>query len=155
MKKKVKVKKMFFIIGLIVLLLLGILFSLYEFILLPSINLKGKNPTIVKYDSKYVEKGYSAKYLGKDVSKDVKVSGKVNGKKLGTYEIKYKVGSGIFTRNVIRKVLVKDLDKPKMDITKDDVYVCPGSEFVAEKVNAAILDLVNLAFVFKAHMGFG
>ena len=129
-------KKLFLIIGLIVLLVLGVLFSVYEFILLPSINLKGKNPTIVKYESKYVEKGFSAKYLGKDVSKNVKVSGKVNGKKLGEYKIIYKVGSGIFTRKVIRKVLVKDLEKPKMDISKDDVYVCPGSDFVPEKVTA-------------------
>lgn len=131
-----KKKKLFLIIGLILVLVLGIVFSVYEFILLPSINLKGKNPTIVKYESKYVEKGYSAKYLGKDISKDVKVSGKVNSKKLGEYKIKYKVGSGIFTRTIIRKVLVKDLDKPKMDISKEDVYVCPGSEFVPEKVNA-------------------
>ena len=129
-------KKILLIIGLVVLLVLGVLFSVYEFILLPSINLKGKNPTIVKYESKYVEKGFSAKYLGKDVSKDVKVSGKVNGKKLGEYKITYKVGSGIFTRKVIRKVLVKDLEKPKMDISKDDVYVCPGSDFVPEKVTA-------------------
>lgn len=131
-----KKKKLFLIIGLILVLVLGIVFSVYEFILLPSINLKGKNPTIVKYESKYVEKGYSAKYLGKDISKDVKVSGKVNSKKLGEYKIKYKVGSGIFTRTIIRKVLVKDLDKPKMDISKEDVYVCPGSEFVPEKVTA-------------------
>ena len=131
-----KKKKLILIIGLIIVLVLGIMFSVYEFVLLPSINLKGKNPTIVKYNSKYVEKGYSAKYLGKDVSNDVKVSGKVNGKKLGEYKIKYKVGSGIFTREVIRKVLVKDLDKPKMDIKDDDVYVCPGSEFVPEKISA-------------------
>lgn len=129
-------KKLFLIIGLIVVLVLGIIFSVYEFILLPSISLKGKNPTIVKYESKYVEKGFSAKYLGKDISKDVKVSGKVNGKKLGEYKIKYKVGSGIFTRTIIRKVLVKDLEKPKMDISKEDVYVCPGSDFVPEKVTA-------------------
>ena len=129
-------KKLFLIIGLIVVLVLGIVFSVYEFILLPSISLKGKNPTIVKYESKYVEKGFSAKYLGKDISKDVKVSGKVNGKKLGEYKIKYKVGSGIFTRTIIRKVLVKDLEKPKMDISKEDVYVCPGSDFVPEKVTA-------------------
>lgn len=131
-----KKKKLILIIGLIIVLVLGIMFSVYEFVLLPSINLKGKNPTIVKYNSKYVEKGYSAKYLGKDVSRDVKVSGKVNEKKLGEYKIKYKVGSGIFTRRVIRKVLVKDLDKPKMDIKDDDVYVCPGSEFVPEKISA-------------------
>ena len=129
-------KKVFLIIGIIILLLLVIGYLLYEFVFMPSINLNGKNPTIVKYQSKYVEKGYKASYLGKDISKDVKVSGSVNGKKLGEYKIKYKVGNGMFTRTVIRKVLVKDLDKPKMDITKDDYYVCPGSDFVPEKIKA-------------------
>ena len=129
-------KKILFIIGLIVLLLGIIGFLLYEFVFMPSIDLKGKNPTIVKYESKYVEKGYKASFLGKDITKDVKVSGKVNIKKLGEYKIKYKVKSGMFTRVVIRKVLVKDLEKPKMDISKDDVYVCPGSSFVPEKVKA-------------------
>ena len=127
-------KKIILIIGLIILLLGIIGFLLYEFILMPSIDLKGKNPTIVKYESKYIEKGFSAKYLGKDISKDVKVSGKVNGKKLGEYKIKYKVKSGMFTRVVTRSVLVKDLDKPKMDISSDDIYVCPGSDFVPEKI---------------------
>ena len=131
-----KKKKLFLIILLIVLLLILIGFLVYEFILLPSISLKGKNPTIVKYESKYVEKGYTARYLGKDITKDVRVSGKVNSKKLGEYDIKYKVGSGIFTRRVVRKVLVKDLEKPKLDIKNDDVYVCPGSDFVPEKVTA-------------------
>lgn len=129
-------KKLFLIIGLIILLLGVIGFLLYEFVLMPNIDLKGKNPTIVKYESKYVEKGFKASCLGKDITKDVKVSGKVNGKKLGEYKIKYKVKSGMFTRTVIRKVLVKDLDKPKMDISKDDYYVCPGSDFVPEKVTA-------------------
>ncbi len=127
-------KKIILIIGLIILLLGIIGFLLYEFILMPSIDLKGKNPTIVKYESKYIEKGFSAKYLGKDISKDVKVSGKVNGKKLGEYKIKYKVKSGMFTRVVTRSVLVKDLEKPKMDISSDDIYVCPGSDFVPEKI---------------------
>lgn len=127
-------KKIFLITGLIVLFLIGLV--LYEFVFMPSISLKGKNPTIVKYESKYVEMGYKASYLGKNITKDVKVSGKVNGKKLGEYKIKYKVKSGIFTRVVIRKVLVKDLEKPKMDISKDDVYICPGSDFVPEKVIA-------------------
>lgn len=129
-------KKIFLITGLIVLFLIGLGLVLYEFVFMPSISLKGKNPTIVKYESKYVEMGYKASYLGKNITKDVKVSGKVNGKKLGEYKIKYKVKSGIFTRVVIRKVLVKDLEKPKMDISKDDVYICPGSDFVPEKVVA-------------------
>lgn len=129
-------KKIFLITGLIFLFLIGLGLVLYEFVFMPNISLKGKNPTIVKYESKYVEMGYKASYLGKNITKDVKVSGKVNGKKLGEYKIKYKVKRGIFTRVVIRKVLVKDLEKPKMDISKDDVYICPGSDFVPEKVVA-------------------
>lgn len=129
-------KKIFLIIGLIILLLGVIGFLLYEFILLPSIDLKGKKTTIIDYKSKYVEKGFKATQYGKDLTKKVKVKGKVNGNKLGTYKITYKVGSGILTRKVVRIVEVKDREKPKMDISKDDVYVCPGSDFVPEKVTA-------------------
>lgn len=135
-KREKKRKNKIFIIGLIVLLILVLLFLVYEIILLPTINLKGKNPTIVKYEGKYEEKGYSAKYLGKNITKEVKVSGKVNGNKLGTYKITYEVGKGIFKRKVIRNVEVRDLEKPKLEISKDDVYVCPGDSFVPEKVKA-------------------
>ena len=135
-KREKKRKNKIFIIGLIILLILVILFLVYEIILLPTINLKGKNPTIVKYEGKYEEKGYSAKYLGKNITKEVKVSGKVNGNKLGTYKITYEVGKGIFKRKVIRNVEVRDLEKPKLEISKDDVYVCPGDSFVPEKVKA-------------------
>lgn len=128
-------KKVFIIVGIVVFVLLS-LFLAYEFILLPRIDLKGKNPYIVKYKDKYIEKGFKASYLGKDITGNVKVSGKVNGNKLGTYNIKYKVKGDIFTRTVTRKVIVKDLEKPKMDISKDDVYVCPGASFVPEKVKA-------------------
>ena len=129
-------KKLFFIIGLIVLLLLAILFLVYEFILLPNIELKGKKVTVVDYKSKYVEKGFKATQYGKDLTKKVKVKGKVNGDKLGTYKITYEVGTGVLKRKVVRTVEVKDREKPKMDISKDDVYVCPGSDFVPEKVTA-------------------
>ena len=98
-------------IVLIVLLSLLLLFSVYELFLIPKIDLKGKSEIALNYKSKYVEKGYKASYLGKDVTKKVKTSGKVNTKKLGTYEIKYKVGKGIFKKTVTRKVLVEDLEK--------------------------------------------
>jgi len=135
-KEKKKVKKIVLVITLIVLLLLIILFALYKFILTPQITLKGGNNVVVDYLKEYKEKGYSAKYLGKEVTKDVKVKGKVNGKKLGIYKITYKVGKGIFSSEVVRNVSVKDREKPKLEANKDDVYVCPGSEFVPEKLKA-------------------
>ena len=89
---------------------------------MPSISLKGKNPTIVKYQSKYVEKGYKASYLGKDITKSVKVRGNVNSKKLGEYKIKYLLNECfdfievIFSDNIshaikssmVARVVVKD-----------------------------------------------
>ena len=52
-----KKKKLFLIIGLIILFVLAVGLLLYEFVLMPNISLKGKNPTIVEYESKYIEKG--------------------------------------------------------------------------------------------------
>ena len=119
-----------------IVVLLVVLFGAYELLLLPKIDLKGKNEVVINYKDKYVEKGYKATLLGDDITSDVKLTGKVNSKKLGTYSIKYKVGKGIFSRTVERKVIVADTEKPKLDISKDDVYVCPGSEVKAEEVKA-------------------
>ncbi|MBQ6498108.1 MAG: polysaccharide deacetylase family protein [Bacilli bacterium] len=122
---------------ILIVILSGILlFSIYELFLLPKIDLKGKEELALNYKAKYVEKGYKASYLGKDITSDVKTSGKVNTKKLGTYEIKYKAGKGIFKKTVTRTVIVEDLEKPKLDTNSDDIYVCPGEKVKAEKVKA-------------------
>ena len=124
------------IVGLVIVLLGVLLFEVYEFILLPRIDLKGKDEITLNYKTKYVEKGYKATRLGNDITDDVKLSGKVNSKKLGTYEIKYKVGKGLFARTVVRKVIVEDLEKPKLSVNNDDIYVCPGSKVKKEEVTA-------------------
>ena len=137
LKEKKKVKKTgLFIIGGILVFLLVSLFCVYNFILLPKIDLKGKKTVVLNYKDKYVEKGYSASRLGSNLDDDVKVKGKVNEKKLGTYEITYEVGSGIFKRKVVRKVEVKDTTNPKLEINNDDIYMCPGADFVPDKVKA-------------------
>ena len=137
LKEKKKVKKTgLFIIGGVLVFLLVSLFCVYNFILLPKIDLKGKRVVVLNYKDKYVEKGYSASRLGSNLDDDVKVKGKVNEKKLGTYEITYEVGSGIFKRKVVRKVEVKDTTKPKLEINNDDIYICPGADFVPDKVKA-------------------
>ena len=123
-------------IGIGVFLFLVLLFDIYELFLIPKIDLKGKDEVTLNYKEKYVEKGFKASYLGNDVTDEVKLSGKVNPKKLGTYEIKYKVGSGIFSKTVIRTVVVEDKEKPKIEISKDDVYVCPDKETEAEQAKA-------------------
>ena len=88
---------------------------------LPQIKLKGNKVEVLNYKEKYKDKGYKASFLGEDITSDVSVSGKVNSAKLGEYNITYTVKSGFFTRKVTRKVLVKDMLKPKLDIDNSDV----------------------------------
>ena len=131
--KKVRYICLFTLLGIA--LLCGISFMCY-LLLFPKITLKGKSRITLNYMDKYVERGYDAKYFGKNLTSNVKVDGHVNTKKLGTYKITYKVKNGIFTRTVTRKVVVSDTEKPKLDITSDDLYICPGSEVVPDKVKA-------------------
>ena len=143
MKLKRKVKRKFknisktkIIVTSIVLLFIVGLVCLYNFVLTPQINLKGKDKVVIDYKGKYSEKGFKASYLGKDVTSDVKVKGKVNSEKLGEYEISYKVGDFPFEKKVVRVVSVKDLEKPVLEVSKGNAYVCPGEKFVPEKVGA-------------------
>lgn len=122
---------------LVLIFILNVLgFCIYNFILLPKIDLNGKRVVSITYNSNYKDKGYKASSLGKDISNNVKVNGNVNTKKIGTYEVYYTVKNNGFTRRVKRIVKVVDDVKPKLEINDDDIYVCPGSEFVPEKVNA-------------------
>lgn len=111
-----------------------VLFVLYYFVFSPQIHLKGNKTVVLNYKDAYKEKGYSASFLGKNITKDVVVKGKVNGKKLGKYKLSYSVKIRFIYKKVTRVVQVKDQEKPKMEISKDDVYVCPGSDFVPEKI---------------------
>ena len=130
-----KSKKIILIILILFILLIGG-FCIYNILLIPRIKLKGKSVVVLNYKDKYVEKGYSASYLNKDITKSVKVKGKVNSEKLGTYEISYKVKKGFFLKKVIRKVIVKDTVKPSLEVNSDDIYICPGSDFVPDKIKA-------------------
>ncbi len=118
--------KVWILLGAVVFLCCLVL--LYFYVFTPQIHLKGKKVIDLEYQEKFVDKGYTASYLGKDVTKKVKVSGKVNSKKLGVYTITYRVGSGFFSGQTKRTVRVKDMTKPKMEMDKSDIYVCPGEK---------------------------
>ena len=130
--KKFLSRKFLLCLFLIVFLIGG--FGLYNFLLMPQISLKGKKKVVVAYQREYAEKGYNASFLGNDITKDVVVKGKVNTNKLGTYNIVYEVHEGFMKKKVVRTIVVKDMEKPKMNLNKDDVYICPGDEIVPEKV---------------------
>ena len=109
---------------------------LVQKLLFPQITLTGGKKIVVEYKETYKENGYKASYLGKNISNDVKVSGKVNTEKLGEYKVSYEVGNGFFKTKVVRTVSVSDTTKPKLEVSKDDVYACPGTKYKAEKVKA-------------------
>ena len=121
----------------VVVLFCALAFAIYDFLLMPTINLKGSRYVEVGYKSTYVEKGYNAKFLGKDVSGNVVVNGKVDTSKLGVYEITYKVKEGYFSKSVTRKVKVVDKVAPVIKlVSKDDIYVCPNSTYKEEEYSA-------------------
>lgn len=111
--------------------------GIYNFLLLPQIQLNGSKKIILNYKEKYVEKGYHASFLGKDLTEQVTVSGKVNSKKIGVYPITYTVKGGSFTRKVVRKVEVKDISAPTITFdVSGDFYVCPGKKLGKVKYQA-------------------
>ena len=132
-KKKVKVKNYFLFYFLIFLVIMILIIGLY-FILVPQIHLKGKKKIILNYQDVYKEPGYSLNYFGQDKTNDIVVKGKVNSKVLGVYEIHYNTKNGTFLSKRTRKVKVSDIEKPKINISKDDIVICPGKKYEKEKV---------------------
>ena len=138
LKRVIRTKRfryLFCIIFAVIAVLFGVGFGCY-LLLFPKIQLNGNKDVVLNYKQKYVEKGFSANYFDDDLTSDVKVNGKVDSNKLGTYKITYKVKRGLFKRSVTRKIIVKDIEKPKLDVSSDDLYICPGDDVVPEKVNA-------------------
>lgn len=122
---------------LVALILVVVAWSIYQFLLLPQITLKGSKVVILNYKEKYVEKGASAFFSGRDVTDKIVVSGKVDSQKLGTYKISYFVQVGSFHRRIYRKVIVKDTSAPTILLpTKGTIYVCPGKKYQKEKYQA-------------------
>ncbi len=125
-KRKLKNTHLLGIGGVLLLALLLVLYFVYT----PKMQLKGKNVEEVNLKGRYQEKGVQAIYQGKDVSKKVKIKGKVNAKKKGVYQITYTVGEGIFTTQVTRTVIVKDMEKPKIILEGEkELHLCKKGSF--------------------------
>lgn len=134
-KNNSKISRKKILIGFCSISIVLAIILLFQFLCFPRLLLKGSKEVVLNYKEKYVEKGYKANYFGKNLTDKVKTSGKVKSTKLGTYKISYKV-KGLLTRKVTRVVVVKDTEKPKLDIDNKDIYVCPGAEVVPAKVKA-------------------
>lgn len=124
-------------ISLIFILVLSIVFFLANFLLLPTIKLKGDKQITLGYNEKYKESGYTASFWGKNLTKKVKVTGKVNSSKLGEYKITYEVANGIFKMKKERVVKVEDSVAPviKLD-NKKEIQLCPGEKYKNHEYHA-------------------
>ena len=123
-------------LSIVVACILCVLLGLGYYFFFPQIHLKGKHTITLNYQEEYKEAGYTATVGKKDITSRVKVKGKVDSNKLGSYELDYTVQYHNFSKKVKRMVLVKDLKKPKLAVDDSDIYLCPGDEFVPEKVEA-------------------
>lgn len=130
-KKKKEKKEVNFILVLTLLLIVLIIVGVGFYFFVPYIDLNGSSEVIINYKEKYVDKGYVAKVGGKNISSLVKVSNNINSEKLGEYRVVYKLKKSIFNIKKIRKVIVKDIEKPNIELVGGkDYYVCNNKDFI-------------------------
>lgn len=75
----------------------------------------------VEVNSEYNDSGAEARFFNKDMTSKIKRTGKVDTSKLGEYEIKYEFQD----REVIRKVIVKDTQKPEITLKGSESVTIP------------------------------
>ena len=102
---------------IVILFIFIILFSPYFFI---NIDLIGDKTIIVNYGETYNEPGYRAKIFNKNISDKIKVNNNVSFE-IGNYEVTYSYKFLFYTIKNTRKIEVKDIEKPKIELMGGDV----------------------------------
>lgn len=126
----------FLLVAIIVFILLIFIYRIVDSIFYPKIELIGGD-MVININSNFIEPGYKATYKNKNITSDVLVKGNVNSKKLGVYNINYSISKGSLNKKIVRKVYVKDLEKPVIELyDNNDIYVCPDEQFIPSKYRA-------------------
>lgn len=104
------------------------------YLLIPyDIKLNGDKVITINYKDIYNEEGAYLTKLNKKINKDIKITGKVDTTKLGEYTITYSYKD----QKKVRKVIVKDLEKPTLTLNKDDITLFVNdSEYIEYGANA-------------------
>lgn len=127
MKKRMKLKKKFIILPIILIVLVLLFLSPYLFV---NIRLIGSSNIVLDYGEEYEETGYKASVFGRDVSDKVEEDGNVKNV-IGTYKIKYTYNFLFYKIVKVRKVEVRDISGPKIELTGgDSLEVVLENEFV-------------------------
>lgn len=125
MKKKLKIRKKalwFLIITTILIILLLVIVSPF---LIFNIKLIGDKHLILNYGDKYNESGYKLKVFDKDLTNDIKVKNNIK-EDIGTYKVMYTYKFLFYNISTTRKVEVKDIKGPKIELVggkKIDVVI--------------------------------
>ena len=97
---------------------------------LPTFELKGEKEIYLNINSSYNDAGVLAKFQGKDIANEVEVQNNVDVTKPGQYEIVYKLKKGLTNKSLTRKVIVKDLEDPTIELVGDtDIYLAKCEEY--------------------------
>ena len=133
-----KKKILFIVVPIILVLIIFITYFVIDTFFVAHITLKKGRFYTINYNKEYKEPGYKATLAGKDITKSVYTKGRVNSKKLGNYKITYLSKKGLFKKEVVRNVYVRDIEKPiiTLDGVEEDIYVCPDMEYKKDNYKA-------------------
>ena len=131
MKKRLKVKNI-----IICLIILFILFGLISPFLFINISLIGDKEVILNYGDKYSEPGYRAKIFNKNITTDIKVESDLK-EDIGKYKIIYSYKFLFYKIKKVRNIEVKDIEKPKIELTGGNIYeTTVNEEYIEPGYNA-------------------
>ena len=89
----------------------------------------GDKTVEVDINKKYLENGAIAKFFNKKID-DIKITNNVNTKKIGKYKVKYSAKAFIFKKRLERTVIVKDKEKPKIELKGEStIYLNIGEKY--------------------------
>ena len=85
------------------------------------IKLIGDDKITLNYGEKYSESGYIATSFGRNISKDIKIENNIKDN-VGEYKIKYSYQTLFYIFSKERKIKIKDLEKPKIELKGKEIY---------------------------------
>lgn len=116
MKKGLKIKN----IIVLILILLALLLFISPFLFI-NITMIGDKNIVLNYGDKYSESGYRAKMFNKNITNDIKVTDNIKDD-IGKYKVIYSYKFLFYKIKRVRNVEVKDIEKPKLELTGGNVY---------------------------------
>ena len=148
MKKRRRIKKKV-ILFLIIILIMILFFWPYFFV---NIKLYGNKKMILDYGEKYSDPGFKTRAFGKNVTKNTKIYNNISSD-IGNYRViyKYKLKYAILPVIKSRKVIIKDISGPEIEllagdnfeVTVNTEYVEPGYKAI-DNLDGEVTDKVKI-----------